>query len=44
LRIAFQFGVDGDMVDFFGGELEIGIEVPNAGDGGTPVAPSTPGS
>jgi hypothetical protein len=33
-RVAFQFGVDGDMVTFFGGELEIDIEIENAPDAG----------
>jgi hypothetical protein len=33
-RVAFQFGVDGDMVIFFGGELDIEIEIETAPDAG----------
>ncbi|HMI90195.1 MAG TPA: hypothetical protein VK509_02475 [Polyangiales bacterium] len=29
-RIAFQFGVDGEPIDFLGGKLEIGISILNA--------------
>jgi hypothetical protein len=29
-RIAFQFGVDGELIDFLGGDLEIGISILNA--------------
>lgn len=28
-RIAFQFGVDGELIDFIGGDLEIGISIQN---------------
>lgn len=33
-RVAFQFGVDGELVDFLGGELEIGIDVRELPDAG----------
>jgi hypothetical protein len=33
-RVTFQFGVGGQLIDFFGGELEVGIDVRNAPDAG----------
>jgi hypothetical protein len=29
-QVAFQFGVDGEAIDFFGGDLDIGIDIQNA--------------
>jgi hypothetical protein len=32
-QLAFQFGVDGSLIDFVGGQLELGIQVVNAPPG-----------
>lgn len=34
-QLAFQFGVDGELIDFIGGTLEISIGIQNAPDAGT---------
>lgn len=38
-QVGFQFGVDGDLIDFFGGRLDIGIGIQRA----QPVAGATGG-
>lgn len=40
-RVAFRFGVDGDLIDFRAGYLEIGIEIEQPGEG--PANPPCPG-
>jgi hypothetical protein len=35
-RVAFQFGVDGELIDFLGGEIEIEIGIQRAPDAGAP--------
>jgi hypothetical protein len=33
-QVAFQFGVDGELIDFYGGNLQIDIAIENAPDAG----------
>ncbi len=41
-RIAFQFGVDGELIDFQGGDLEIAIDIRQAPDAGVQPMPPLP--